>query len=121
MIIGARDGLFIINLFCGVAKKGARPLDFLNTVLQICGMVSIVGGAGAIIFKLVRPAVRLNERVGKLEEHTEKDYRRLVSLEEMQKQQSKSLAALLNHQITGNGVEAMKKIRDELMESIIDN
>ncbi len=38
----------------------------------------------------------------------------------MQKQQSKSLAALLNHQITGNGIDTMKQIRDELLESIID-
>ena len=36
------------------------------------------------------------------------------------KQQSKSLAALLNHQITGNGIDTMKQIRDELLESIID-
>ena len=38
----------------------------------------------------------------------------------MQRNQSKCLAAMLNHQITGNGVEEMKKIRDELLESIIE-
>lgn len=54
------------------------------------------------------------------QEKEEKDYKRLQSLEEMQKQQSKCLAAMLNHQITGNGIEPMKKIRDELLESIID-
>ena len=44
----------------------------------------------------------------------------IPKLEEMQRQQSKCLAAMLKHQITGNGIESMKKIRDELLESIID-
>ena len=90
-------------------------------VLSICGAVSIVGGAGAVIIKVIKPAFRLTKRVEKLEELSDKDYKRLLALEEMQKQQSKSLAALLNHKITGNGIESMKKIRDELLESIIDN
>ena len=95
-------------------------MDYLQTLLSICGAISIVGGAGAIIVKVIKPAFKLEQRVSELEAHTEKDYKRLLALEEMQKQQSKSLAALLNHQITGNGIEAMKKIRDELLESIID-
>lgn len=95
-------------------------MDYLQTLLSICGAISIVGGAGAIIVKVIRPAFKLEQRVSALETHSERDYKRLVSLEEMQKQQSKSLAALLNHQITGNGIEPMKKIRDELLESIID-
>jgi len=96
-------------------------LEYLQMVLSICGAVSIVGGAGAVIIKVIKPAFRLTKRVEKLEELSDKDYKRLLALEEMQKQQSKSLAALLNHQITGNGIESMKKIRDELLESIIDN
>lgn len=96
-------------------------MEYLQMVLSICGAVSIVGGAGEVIIKVIKPAFRLTKRVEKLEELSDKDYKRLLALEEMQKQQSKSLAALLNHQITGNGIESMKKIRDELLESIIDN
>ena len=95
-------------------------MEYIQTILAICGGISIIGGAGAVIVKVIKPAFRLTARVQKLEEHSDKDYKRLVALETMQKQQSKSLAALLNHQITGNGVEAMKQIRDELLESIID-
>ena len=89
-------------------------------VLSLCGAVSIVGGAGAVIMKVIRPAFKLSHRVEILEDYNEKDYKRLQALEEMQKQQSKCLAAMLNHQITGNGIETMKKIRDELLESIIE-
>ncbi|WP_270578110.1 CTP synthase [Anaerostipes caccae] len=92
----------------------------LQQILAICGSVSIIGGAGAVVYKIIYPALHLGHRVQQLEEHSENDYQRLKGLEEMQKQQSKCLAAMLNHQITGNGIESMKKIRDELLESIID-
>ena len=95
-------------------------MEFISTILSICGAVSIVGGAGAIVVKVIKPAFLLTKRVSQLEVYNEKDYKRLQSLEEMQKQQSKCLAAMLNNEITGNGIESMKKIRDELLESIID-
>ena len=95
-------------------------METLQLLLSICGGISIVGGAGAVVFKIIKPAFRINKRVEILEEHDQKDYNRLVELTEMQRQQSKSLAALLNHLITGNGVDNMKRIRDELLESIID-
>lgn len=109
-------GLFILQKFI----KGERDLEFVQTLLSICGAISIIGGAGAIIIKVVAPAFKLSKRVTQLEVYNEKDYKRLQSLEEMQKQQSKCLAAMLNHTITGNGIENMKKIRDELLENIID-
>lgn len=95
-------------------------MEFIQEILSLCGAVSIVGGAGAVIMKVIRPAFKLSHRVEILEDYNEKDYKRLRTLEEMQKQQSKCLAAMLNHQITGNGIETMKKIRDELLESIIE-
>lgn len=95
-------------------------MEFVQTFLSVCGAVSIVGGAGAVVVKVIKPAFRMTKRVERLEEYNEKDYKSIKALEEMQKQQSKCLAAMLNHQITGNGIESMKKIRDELLESIID-
>lgn len=95
-------------------------MELVQTLLSVCGAISIVGGAGAVIIKVIAPAFKLSKRVEQLEVYNEKDYKRLQSLEEMQKQQSKCLAAMLNHTITGNGIENMKKIRDELLENIID-
>ena len=95
-------------------------MAFLQQILSICGAISIVGGAGAIVVKVIRPAFLLNKRVSQLEVYNDKDYKKLQSLEDMQKQQSKCLAAMLNHQITGNGIDEMKKIRDELLENIIE-
>lgn len=95
-------------------------MELIQQILSICGAISIVGGAGAIIAKVVRPAFKISKRVEQLEVYNEKDYKRLQALEGMQKAQTKCLAAMLNHQITGNGIERMKEIRDELMESIIE-
>lgn len=95
-------------------------MEFIQTILSICGAVSLMGGAGAVIVKIIKPAFQLTKRVSQLEVYNEKDYKRLQSLEEMQKQQSKCLAAMLNHQITGNGIDHMKEIRDDLLASIID-
>lgn len=106
--------------FSFAKKYIRRGRTMLQQILAICGGISIIGGAGAVIYKVIHPAFKFKNRVEKLEEHSEKDYKRLEVLEEMQKQQSKCLAAMLNHQITGNGIENMKKIRDELLESIID-
>ena len=92
----------------------------IEQILAVCGGISIIVGAGAVIYKIIYPALQFSQRVEQLEEHSENDYQRLKGLEEMQKQQSKCLAAMLNHQITGNGIENMKKIRDELLESIIE-
>lgn len=96
-------------------------MEEIQLFLSICGGISIVGGAGAVIAKVIKPAFRISKRVDVLEKHDQQDFERLKSVEEMQKQQSKCLAAMLNHQITGNGIESMKKIRDELLESIIEN
>lgn len=43
--------------------------EFVQIFLSICGGVSIIGGAAAVIFKWITPAFRLNKRVETLEEH----------------------------------------------------
>lgn len=95
-------------------------MDALTQVMALCGIISTIGGAGAVIFKVIRPAFKFQKRVETLETYAEKDNVRIADLSDMQKQQSKCLAAMLNHFITGNGIDNMKKIRDELLESIIE-
>ena len=51
--------------------------EFVQIFLSICGGVSIVGGAAAVIFKWITPAFRLNKRVETLEEHDKRDYESL--------------------------------------------
>ena len=58
-----------------------------QTIFAICGGISIVGGTGAVVVKVIKPAFRR-------------------SLETMQKQQSKSLAALFERAMQ----HALKKV-----------
>ncbi|EEG72797.1 hypothetical protein CLOHYLEM_07197 [[Clostridium] hylemonae DSM 15053] len=55
-----------------------------------------------------------------LEEYNELNYKRLKALGEMQKQQLKCLSAMLNHQITRNVIDNIKRIHDDWLESIFD-
>lgn len=96
-------------------------MDTIQVILSVCGAISIVGGAGGIVWKLVLPAIRITKRVDILEEHGKEDYEKLKTFEQQQKAQTKCLIALLNHQITGNGIEEMKRIRDELTNSVIEH
>lgn len=56
--------------------------EFVQIFLSICGGVSIVGGAAAVIFKWITPAFRLNKRVETLEEHDKRDYESLQRIAE---------------------------------------
>lgn len=95
-------------------------METLQLILSICGGISIIGGACAVIWKVIAPAWNMTKRVNRLEARDEQMYNRLIAVEDMQKVQSRCLAAMLNHLITGNGVDAMKDIRDELLDSIIE-
>lgn len=100
-------------------------IDFIETLLAICGGVSIIGGAVAVVWKLIRPATQMVDRVETLERHDKESYKHmeevekaLKNVENTQKETIKCLVSMLNHEITGNGVEEMKKTRDELIDLI---
>lgn len=95
-------------------------MEALNQFLLMCSGISVIGAAFTYIWKAIRPAFKIGKRVDVIEKHQENDFIRLESIEEMQKQQNKAMAALLNHMIDGNGIEKMKVIRDELLNEIIN-
>lgn len=96
-----------------------NDMEVWEKVLAICGGISIVGGAGAWIFKVMRPAFKLEKRVTKLEEKADKDYQLLNNLLQGNKTQNRLLLSLINHQIDGNGIERMKELREELQDEIL--
>lgn len=95
-------------------------MDYIETSLKIFGAISIAGGALGIIWQLLQPFIKVKHQVEKLQSAEQANSQQMESIVKMQRTQNKCLAALLNHLITGNGVDSMKKIRDELLETIID-
>lgn len=83
--------------------------EFIQIFLSICGGVSIVGGAAAVIFKWITPAFRLNKRVETLEEHDRRDYESLRRIAERDSLILEVLSTMLDSQISGNNVEELKK------------
>lgn len=100
-------------------------MEIVQNILSICGGISIIGGAAAVIWKCVKPATEFAGRVETLERHDKETYKHmeemrktLENVESTEKEMMRCLLSMLNHEITGNGVEEMKKIRDELTDII---
>lgn len=95
--------------------------EFVQIFLSICGGVSIVGGAAAVIFKWITPVFRLNKRVETLEEHDRRDYESLRRIAERDSLILEVLSTMLDSQISGNNAEELKKTKQKLTEYLAQN
>lgn len=95
--------------------------EFVQIFLSICGGVSIVGGAAAVIFKWITPVFRLNKRVETLEEHDRRDCESLRRIAERDSLILEVLSTMLDSQISGNNVEELKKTKQKLTEYLAQN
>ena len=94
--------------------------DIIQTILAICGGISIVGGAGAVVYKIIRPAAAVTKRVSTLETKADNDYHALLELAEADRAICRALLALLDHAVTGNGIDNLKRCRSDLQQYLID-
>lgn len=92
--------------------------------------VVLIGGAGAVIWKLLKPVFTLvkefkafrreyemdkketREKIEKLEDHDRNDQATFKGME-------KALLSIVNHMIDGNGLEGLKAARNDLQELIL--
>lgn len=90
-------------------------MDTIQTILAICGGISVVGGAVTVVKKWIAPAVKLNNRVKVLEEHDKNDFQAIQDIKERDGLIMEALINMLNSQISGNNVDQLKKTRDKLI------
>ena len=95
--------------------------EFIQFFLTICGGISIVGGAAAVIVKWIAPAFRLNRRVEVLEDHDRRDFETLKRIADRDSLILEVLSTLLDSQISGNNVEELKKTKQKLTEYLTAN
>ena len=57
-------------------------METIRTFLAICGGISVIGGAAAVIHKWIAPAVKLNDRVETLERHDKRDFEAMNEIKE---------------------------------------
>ena len=89
-------------------------------ILGFCALVTSLFGVWKIIKEIKKPNANLKETVTKHDMLLKTDNKRLKDIEDSNKMILQSLLVIINHDITGNGIEKMKAAREELQEFLIN-
>lgn len=99
----------------------------IQTILAIFGGITCIVGGISSIMKLFNPFKELKTKVEEHDDKLNNDFARMGTfesatkeIEETNKAICKSLLVLMNHEITGNGVDKLKEQRDALEAFLID-
>lgn len=93
--------------------------EFFNTLLAICGAVSIIGGAGVVVLRWIRPALTMKERIDKLQDKQDELTSNMEELTNNTQCLLRCVVALLNSTINGDNIEGLKIVQNELNEFLI--
>lgn len=97
---------------------------FLKVFMYICAALGTVAAATGIVYKLSRsitkPIKDLTDRVEECERKLLKDHERLNQGDEYNKLVLNAMVTLINHEITGNSIEDLKKRRTEINDYLIN-
>lgn len=91
-----------------------------DQLLWLCGLITALYGVWKIIKELKKPSKDLKAQVDAHERLLSADNERLKEVEASNKMILQCLLVIINHDITGNGIDKMKKARDELQEYLIN-
>ena len=102
-------------------------MEWWGWVVSVLGAIILLANGIKAIRELLTPATAIAEKVEKLDRR-DKEYAAkfeeinaaLGKHEQTNQAVLKALVAIVNHEIDGNGIEGLKKARDELSNSIIE-
>ena len=92
----------------------------INDFLYLCGILATVWGAYKVIKEIRKPENDLRDTVKKHEDYLKKDRDEIEEIKEGNRVICKSIMAMINHELSGNDVNNMRKMRDELQDYLID-
>jgi hypothetical protein len=103
----------------------------VQTILSICGGISIIGGAAAILTgaykKYKKPTNDLENRITVIEsdikdikQKLNNDYESINNNRNDMNLLMRSMFCLIENKITGNNIEGLKKTRDELINALTE-
>lgn len=89
-------------------------------IIWFCSFIAALWG----LWKIVKEVRKPNDDIrAKLEQHDkflDSDNKRLKEIEESNHMVLQCLLVLINHSITGNGIDKMKEARDQLQDFLIN-
>lgn len=89
-------------------------------IVYICTLITLVWAVYKIIREVRKPGDDVKKRLDQHDQFLDADNKRLKEIEESNHMVLQCLLVLINHNITGNGVEKMKEARDQLQEFLIN-
>lgn len=89
-------------------------------LLAICALISALWGVYKILKELVKPGTDLRKKVNKHDIMLTEENEKLKELEASNKMILQSMFVIVNHEITGNGIEQMKKTRSDLEKFLVN-
>lgn len=98
-------------------------MNFTITSEQIvgfCGLMAALYGLYKIVKELKKPNDDMKEEVERHKAMLESDNKRLKEIEESNKMVLQCLLVIINHDITGNGIDNLKEARDDLQDYLIN-
>ena len=96
--------------------------EFTITSTQIiwfCSFVAALWGLWKVGKEAKKPNDELKAKVSKHDQLLDNDNKRLSEVETSNQMILRTLLVIVNHEITGNGIDNMKQIRDDLQEYLI--
>lgn len=92
----------------------------VSDIAYLLGFIVSVWGVVKIFKEVVTPYRIKMKEIEKNSEYLKRDDNRIKDLEDSHAMIYECLLVMLNHEITGNGVDKMKQVRDEMQEFIIN-
>lgn len=93
---------------------------FVLVLAEILAAIVLISSAIKAVREMTKPQEELKKEVKRHAEYLDRDNKRIAEQEEMTRLTLRGVNALLNHEITGNGIENLKKVRDDITEHLID-
>ena len=89
-------------------------------ILIICSLITALYGVYKIVKEIRKPNEDLKAEVSKHDRLLNTDNIRLKEVEDSNKMILQCLLVIINHDITGNGIDKLKDTRDKLQEYLIE-
>ena len=89
-------------------------------IIWFCSFIAALWGLWKIVREVRKPSDDIKSKLEQHDKFLDSDNKRLKEIEESNHLVLQCLLILINHNITGNGIDKMKEARDQLQDFLIN-